>query len=118
MKSERTKNLSAAPWKVEEWIHGKGAFVVRNNKGYLVAENMSEQDANRLARLPELYDKLAEATKHYCGICHNLSGQDEPKIEDLIKNGCPKAQDKNRAHVVSCVALDWLELLRKVRNGK
>ena len=69
MKSERTKNLSAAPWKVEEWIHGKGAFVVRNNKGYLVAENMSEQDANRLARLPELYDKLAEATKHYCGIC-------------------------------------------------
>ena len=49
--NKSTKQLFDAPWEAEEYKHGKGAFVVRNNSGYLVAENMSEQDAQRLARL-------------------------------------------------------------------
>ena len=117
--TNETKKLFNAPWRVEVTEYDETIFSVINDDGcYIAAQVTSREDANSLARLPELYDALAEATKHYCGICHNLSGQDEPKIEDLIKNGCPKAQDKNRAHVVSCVALDWLKLLRKVRDGK
>ena len=79
-------------------------------------ENFVRRD--KVQYLPELYDALVEAARHCCNLCHTLSGQDEPKIEDLLKNGCPKAQYKNRAHVVSCVAMEWLDLLKKVRDGE
>ena len=107
--TENTKELFDASWTVI--TYGETLFELSDSNNKAVCVCNKREVINRLARLPELYDALAEATRRYCGICHNLSGQDEPKIEDLIKNGCP-------AHAVSCVALDWLELLRKVRDGK
>ena len=101
--TDSTKQPFKAPWKAEEWIHGKGAFVVRNNKGYLVAENMSEQDAKRIAHLPELYDALLEAAKEYCP---NLKHAENP----LEK--CDDCGGEN------CAAINWLELLKKVKEGK
>lgn len=97
-----TKKLFDAPWKAEEYKHGKGAFVVRNNGGYLVAENMSQQDANRFAHLPELYDALMETTKRCCS-----SADDK----------CPR-QGAMWTHCRKCNILPWLELLRKVRDGE
>ncbi len=95
-----TKQPFKAPWSAEEWIHGKGAFVIRNNKGYLVAENMSEQDAKRIARLPELYDALVEACGEYC-----------PNLKyDIEKCGNCGGE--------GCKAVAWCELLQLVRNGK
>lgn len=108
---EAVKKLFDAPWAIEEeaplvW------YCVIDSKDSVVANDVRDQKTvKRLVHLPELYDALAESTKHYCGICHNLSGQKEPKIEDLIENGCPKKR-------TSCVALDWLELLKKVRDGE
>lgn len=110
--TDETKKLFDAPWQATNLDY------VEDANGFCVCECGTHLTASNIARLPELYDALAEATRRYCGICYNLSGQDEPKIEDLIKNGCPKTHYKNRAYVVSCVALDWLELLRKVRNGE
>lgn len=111
--TDETKRLFDAPWR----IHKTYPNFVMNPNNLIVAE-CGLKDANRIARLPELYDALVEAARHCCNLCHTLSGQDEPKIEDLLKNGCPKAQYKNRAHVVSCVAMEWLDLLKKVRDGE
>lgn len=81
--NKSTKNLSAAPWKAEEWIHGKGAFVVRNNKGYLVAENMSEQDANLIAAAPEMYVTLEEILIDLDTFPQVAPGVDHPEVFDL-----------------------------------
>ena len=112
--TDETKKLFDAPWEADVCceIHDKNESLI------CICCPGEPHIANRLARLPELYDALVEAARHCCNLCHTLSGQDEPKIEDLLKNGCPKAQYKNRAHVVSCVAMEWLDLLKKVRDGE
>ena len=110
--TDETKRIFDAPWKVDN------LKFIQNAKHKYLALCDEKEIVNRLARLPELYDALVEAARHCCNLCHTLSGQDEPKIEDLLKNGCPKAQYKNRAHVVSCVAMEWLDLLKKVRDGE
>ena len=98
--TEETAKIFNAPWKAEKYKHGKGAFVVRNNGGYLVAENISEQDAGRLARLPELYDALMEGVEIMCRYWN------EPSM-------CKMCEHKGE-----CIALKWKDLLRKVRDGE
>lgn len=112
--TESTKKLFNAPWSSEEYEHGHGAWVVRRPEGYLIAENMSGQDANRLARLPELYDALVNTVYLKCfkcmgGLRHNI----DLTREELVKSGCPK---QNKSNV--CIYCKHLELLRKVRDGK
>ena len=112
--TDETKKLFDAPLRAEEYKYGKGAFVVRNNSGYLVAENMSGQDATRLARLPELYDALMETVYYKCfecmgGLRHNI----DMTREEIVKNGCPK---QNKSNV--CIYVKHIELLRKVRDGE
>ena len=112
--TDETKKLFGAPWTVDEnqsETFGE-IFDVMDEELYLhYARCYDEKTANRLARLPELYDALAEAAENYCGICHNLSGQEEPKIEDLIKTGCPKKR-------TLCKAIKWLDLLKRVMDGE
>ena len=67
----------------------------------------------------QLYDALAEAVYYRCfecmdGLRHNI----DLTQEDLIENGCPKNRRYREARVVSCVAMNWLELMKKVRDGK
>ena len=88
--TEETRKLFNAPWKAEEYKHGKGAFVVRNNGGYLVAENMSKQDAQRLARLPELYEALASVMYEGCNNCLTAHRSDiDPTFDFFMDHGCP-----------------------------
>ena len=96
--TEETAKIFDAPWEAEEYKHGKGAFVVRNNGGYLVAENMSEQNATRLACLPELYDALMWAMVQYCPDAF------------LFLDECRMCGEKN------CKGRKCVELLRKVRE--
>ena len=103
---ETVKKFFDAPWKAEEYKHGKGAFVVRNNGGYLVAENMSGQDSARLACLPEIYDALLEAA---AGECWSCAGEN---TETILDHPCPKGHDED------CYVAKWRELLRKVRDGE
>ena len=108
--TEETRKLFDAPWKAEEYKHGKGAFVVRNNGGYLVAENMSKQDAQRLARLPELYEALAMTTYEDCFNCYcKNKTPDVPSKKAFMENGCPFKQ--------TCDYADVWKLLKKVRDG-
>ena len=100
--TEETAKIFNAPWEAEEYKHGKGAFVVRNKGGYLVAENMSEQDAQRLARLPELYDALMESAKH---LCKDIRNNREPDCENCFFGKL-------------CSVRSWIDLLRKVRDGE
>lgn len=108
------KRLFDAPWKQE----GFGTVVC--NDGSEVATGCTSGDAARIAHLPELYDALKQATRYHCVLCNRLSNLKEIEIEDLIENGCPRARtpDNSKSYVVSCVGIEWLELLRKVRDGK
>lgn len=115
--------FTPGPWKavrhgedIYTWtIQGNDEFEERSLAFVGVGTpNLKRDMANMhlIKAAPEMYDALADATRHYCSICRN-----EPiEIENLVKNGCPKTRYKNRAYVVSCVALDWLELLRKARG--
>lgn len=109
--NKSTKQLFNAPLRAEEYKHGKGAFIVRNNGGYLVAENMSGQDANRLTHLPELYEELKSSSYDFCWSCLATLGIDPPTADELIENLCPRKPN-------CCGYNKRWELLRKVRNGE
>lgn len=98
--NKSSKQLFGAPWKAEEYKHGKGAFVVRNNEGCLVAENMSEQDAKRTAHLPEMYDALIYAVHDKCSSC-GFAVATNPV--DFCKD---------------CKYKTFTDLLRKVKDGE
>ena len=109
--TNETKELFDAPWRVEVTEDDETIFGLLDDEAcYIATQVTNRKDAARIARLPELYDALTESTQRYCGICHNLSNQEEPSIDTLIENGCPKNRN-------SCVAMNWLELLKKVRDG-
>lgn len=111
--NETTKQLFNAPLRAEEYKHGKGAFVVRNNGGYLVAENMSGQDAARLTSLPELYDALADAVEEACQDCVDETYQRTGMLFEPVKYGCIYPE---RDCCPKCRS--WIALLKKVRDYK
>ena len=111
--TDETKKLFEAPYKVCETRNGYN--VICTNK--LIPQlcwTTGENDANRLARLPELYDALMETVYYKCfecmdGLRHNI----DMTREELVKNGCPK---KNNSNV--CIYVKHLVLVRIVRNGE
>ena len=105
--TDETKELFDAPYKVVETRNGYN--VICTNK--LIPQlcwTTGEKDAARIARLPELYDTLMVAARVYCPYasfdCH--SEEECPHIQ--IRTGIAKR----------CVALGWLALLKKVRDGE
>ena len=82
----------------------KGRLLFVTMGGYLVAENMSEQNANCLARLPELYDALKASVEIICGI----PGED----------ACDHCTNASLDLGGPCRIREWRELLRKVSEGK
>ena len=115
--TDETKKLLDAPWAVDEKqseTFGE-VFDVMNEDLYLhYARCYDEETANRIARLPELYDALVETVYLKCfecmgGLRHNI----DLTQKDLIENGCPK---QNKSNV--CIYAKHIELLRKVRDGK
>lgn len=111
--TESTKNLFDAPWYVFSSPDDE-ITVIENESGRVLAELDDAKTANRLARLPELYDALMETVYYKCfecmgGLRHNI----DMTREELVKNGCPK---QNKSNV--CIYVKHIELLQKVRAGK
>lgn len=101
--TDETKQLFDAPWircRIE--IEGKMQPCVSARTNHTVAISFDEKDANRLARLPELYDALMEAAKSYC----------QAADFDCPKKYCAWASSRK------CKALKWLDLMKKVRDGE
>lgn len=104
--TNETKKLFNAPWAIEEeaplvW------YCVIDSKDSVVANDVRDQKTvNRLARLPELYDALLQATEDACRTCNH------EKAEGILDRPC------NDLHSNECYVAQWRELLRKVRDGK
>lgn len=101
--SEQTRQLFDAPWKVTEYC--SGTVTVRTQKDFICRRTNDEKGRkyiNRIARLPELYDALMDAAKSYC----------QAADFDCPKKYCAWCS------AGKCKALKWLDLLRKVRDGK
>ncbi len=100
--NEETKELFDAPWTIKYQVHegwGTG-FEIDTTNGMGVAVSPREEDANRIARLPELYDALMDvAVQLYPDA---FLANDKCRL-------CFKAQCKGR---------EIVELLRKVRDGE
>lgn len=112
--TDSTKKLFVAPWircRIE--IDGKMQPCVSARTNHTVAISFDEKDANRLARLPELYDALKEAAYEFCHNCVTMTSDSEyvPDSDDFIENNCPKKSKE-------CFCRKWWTLLKKVRDGE
>ena len=119
--TDETKKLFDAPWETDKFVYYRPSGIgeinirVRSSKNELVAGYVTTTEtANRLARLPELYDALNKQTYYRCVDClrHTAKTIDDiPLNKDIIESGCPK-------HRQDCGAFDVWLMLRKVRDGK
>ena len=97
--TDETKNLFDAPWHVFSSPDDE-ITVIENESGRVLAELDDVKTANRLSRLPELYDALMEAANRLCG---------EPRYRG--KYACESCVVKD-----SCQVRKLYELLEKVRD--
>ena len=105
--TESTKQLFDAPWGVNNQRY---PFDVTESDGFWVCECSALETANRLARLPELYEALCEAVEETCGTCAMMMV--DSASYDFVKNGCPFFEDHD-----DCFPKKWLDLLKKVKEG-
>ena len=97
--TDETKQLFDAPWKVS--LH----FIVKDNRNRVVVSGGNEEDNNRIARLPELYDALMEAAAGKCWSCAGESS------ETMLDEPGPKGHE-------DCYVAEWRQLLKKVRDAQ
>ena len=109
--TDETKKLFDAPWEVDRPIIGFD-YAVKNANGSTIAETSIRDLAFQFARLPELYDALAEAIREACCDCIDQV-YDSPRAYDPVLQGC-LFQDKKCCE--KCRS--WIALLNKVREGK
>lgn len=103
--NDETKKLFDAPWT----IYGEPddySFVLQDASEDEIATIFTTDNAKRIARLPELYDALAEAAAGKCWSCAGESS------ETMLDHPCPKGHDED------CYVAKWRELLKFVRDGK
>lgn len=120
--TEETKKLFDAPWEADkfDYYHPSGIgeinIRVKSSKNKLVAGYVTTTEtANRLARLPELYDALMVAAYEHCLVClygHVKDARHMPKPDDMSRNGCTLSDFPH------CPNRNWWNLLKKVRDGK
>lgn len=94
---DSTKAIFDSSWRVFNGL------IVETEDGVEIASVGSTTDAHRIARLPELYDALMEAAGAYCPNIRNA----EYPLEKCDDCG---GED--------CLATKWIDLLKKVRDGK
>ena len=117
--TEETAQLFDAPWKADKFVYyhpsgiGEINIRVQGSKNKLVAGYVTTiETANRIVRLPELYDACVEAVYYRCFDCLGGFRHDIGLTsEDLLNDGCPKKSN-------NCFFLKTIDLLRKVREGK
>ena len=95
--SNETMNLFLAPWNIEQ---NMDVFELYNCKDLCSFACTDEKNAHRFVRLPELYDALTEAAVKYC-----------PELGSNFDscNSCPAKK---------CEVREWVNILKKVRDGK
>ena len=93
-------------------VSDDAGYIVYSKSNDIVCQNSFYVDAKRMARMPELYDALANAVRNACQDCVDQV-YDHPTDYDPVKHGC-LFKDK------SCCEMcrSWIELLRKVRDGE
>ena len=100
-----TEQIFDAPWYPFSMacdFHG-----IKNSKGLeLFSDASFMSDVKRLARLPELYDALLQATEDACRTCNH------EKAEGILDRPC------NDLHANECYVAEWRKLLKKVRDCK
>ena len=104
--TEDTKQLFQAPLEVYRPVIGLD-YEVRNNRNTVVAISSTRDMAERIALLPELYDKLLIASRVYCPYASLDCTAEEECPHITIRTGMAKY----------CAALPWLRLLKRVRDG-
>ena len=124
--TDETKKLFDAPWKRANNLSRNGSGKVRGRSqsrivdasdrpvAYAYPTGKQKITANRLARLPELYDALNKQAYYRCVDCLRITAKtidDIPLNKDMIECGCPR-------HRTDCGAFDVWQLLKKVRDGK
>ena len=115
--TEETAKIFDAPWEDASYVvEDMSYFDIKDAHGQVfcscwvqyytskekpgIDEDAAERTMNRILRLPELYDALMDAAVQFCPDA--FLANDECRL-------CPKEQCKGR---------EWIELLRKVRNGE
>lgn len=101
--TEKTKQLLDAPFEIRPCEVGYDVVTAYNSIAegrVFVAHTDSKADAKRIARLPELYDALMDAAVQLYPDA--FLANDKCRL-------CFKTQCKGR---------EWIELLRKVRDGE
>jgi hypothetical protein len=106
--TDETKELFDAPW--EASYDGEAEMLevydADHDRVCIIDDFADAKHAKRLARLPELYDALMEAAGGKCWSCAGAN------VSAILNDGCPKGNDE------TCYVAKWIELLRKVRDGK
>ena len=110
--NDETKKLFDAPWT----IYGEPddySFVLQDASEDEIATIFTTDNAKRIARLPELYDALADAAERVCRKCVAFwfPGQKIDFPEDFADFTCPITK-------AGCFCENWLYLLKKVKDGK
>ena len=106
--TNETKTIFDAPWELDEEEQ------VRNASGDLVAEGgVSVDDLRRVTHLPELYDALEDAAERVCKKCVAFwfPGQKFDFPQNFADFICPITK-------AGCFCENWLNLLKKVKDGK
>lgn len=113
--TNETKKLFDAPWEIRPCNVGYDVVSAYNSIAedrIFVAHADSKSTANRLARLPELYDALVEAVSVLCETC-SMTGVYHVHADYIMQNGCPRKNKDDK-----CRSEKWMELLKKVRDGE
>ena len=109
--TEETAQIFDAPYKVYETRNGYN--VICTNKVLpQLCWTTDKKDANRIARLPELYDALEEATHVICLRCLASNGTRPPNLAHFKKH-CGFDDDCKY-----CTTKNYWKLLQKVRAGE
>ena len=109
--NDSTKKLFDAPWEAVKDPKNEGEYFVLSDTRYPIATRVPEKDAQRLARLPELYEALASVMYEGCNNCLTAHRSDiDPTFDFFMDHGCPLD------HGDCPLGKHWTTL-RKVRNG-
>lgn len=95
--SNETMNLFLAPWNIEQ---NMDVFELYNCKDLCSFACTDEKNAHRFVLLPELYEALTEAAVKYC-----------PELGSNF-DSC------DTCSVKKCEVREWVNLLKKVKDGK
>lgn len=112
--TEETRKLFDTPW----MVYGEPddySFVIENASEDEIATVFMTDEANRIVRLPELYEALLDEIRAKCNTCihDNIRLGRVPFINhfNTIQSGCPF---KDR----QCHTVKHIEIIQKVREGK